>query len=250
MWEGVEMSRPVINGLTNLSLDSSCIAMETINIPDPSRLRVPFPGRVQRNGSSNPMNTNNVCPPTSQLEDFKEELILDIPPVIKQPRLEARKKESVLQFEMQSWTFSLVYAIFASALALCNLFALQSSGRMCSACCTLLSPLPVIALILQAATTPMPIGLALLLCALLLPSVCVLWILPFATAYIVVLALAMLAYAQQRGVVAYVSCAGAVLGLGQTILVQDPQWGVSISLFFLAVLCVTSSERITVKVWK
>jgi hypothetical protein len=241
MWEGVEMSRPAINGL-NLAWDSSC--METINIPDPSRLRVPFPGRGQRNAAP--------CPPHPPLpeESRCEELVLDISSVIaKTPRPESKKKDSTIQIE--AWTLSVAYVVFSLSMALYNLFTLQASGRTAAMICTGLSPVPVLCLLLQAATAnSVPVGMTLLVCALLLPSVCAIWILPISVFYIIVLALCMLAYSRQRGVVAYVSCIGAVLSLAQTAVYVDPQWGVSVSLFFLTLLCFNSCcERIYLRVW-
>lgn len=237
------MSRPVINGLTNLAWDSSC--METINIPDPSRLRVPFPGRGQRNAA--PCNAPN---PSLPEESRCEELVLDISSVVsKTPRPDPRKKDSTIQIE--GWTLSLAYVVFSLSMALYNLFTLHAYGRTAAMICTGLSPVPVLCLILQAATAnSVPVGMALLICALILPSVCAIWILPISVVYIIALAFCMLAYSRQRGVVAYVSCTGTVLSLAQTAVASDPQWGVSVSLFFLTLLCLNSCcERIYLKVW-
>ena len=239
------MSRPLINGLAELAWDSNTKSMD-ITIPDPSRLRISFCNKAR------PNNNWPVVEPLllSPQEEPKGEVMLDISSVIsKQAKPDTKKlpKTEVMftQFEAQSWTLALAHAIFLLSLALCNL--LQSSGRVC---CVAASPLPVACLALQAATAlSFPVGLVLLTCALLLPCTCALWNLPLAAAYIVVLSLTMLAYTKQRGLIAYVCSAGAVLSLGQTFLVSDPQWGVSVSVFFLGLLCVASCEKTHVKVW-
>lgn len=237
------MSRPVINDLANLAWDGAC-AMETISIPDPSRLRVPFPGRGQRQGA-------HFSPPSLALpEDLRnEEMTLDISTVqvTSKPctRVEIKVKESTLRFE--KWSISLAYCIFALLVAVCTLSGQSLSGRDC---CLSLSPLPVVCLALQAATaTSILTGLVLLLCALLLPCICCIWELSFVAAYMIVLALALLAYTRQKGVFAYVSTAGAVLALGQTAVYNDPFWGVSVSFFFLTLLCVSSCEGVYLKIW-
>ena len=239
------MSRPFINGLAELAWDTSNNNnMDSITILDPSRLRISFCNKPRTNWPT------IVEPLPSFEEPAKEEPVtLDISSVIsKQPKPDTKKpvkSEISMQFEIQSWALSLAYVFFLLSLTLCNL--LQFSGRMC---CVAGSPLPVACLALQAGTALSPtIGLVLLACALLLPCTCALWNLPSAAAYIAVLSLAMLAYTRQRGLIAYVCCAGAVLSLGQTLLVTDPQWGVSVSVFFLGLLCVTSCEKTHFKVW-
>ena len=218
--------------------------MDNITILDPSRLRISFCNKPRPQWPT-------IVEPLPSFEEPKEEPVtLDISSVIsKQPKSDTNKKqlkpEISMQYEIQSWALRLPYAVFLLSLTLCNL--LQSSGKVC---CVAASPLPVACLTLQAATAlSLPVGLVLLACALLLPCTCALWNLPSAAAYIAVLSLAMLAYTRQRGLIAYVCCAGAVLSLGQTLLVTDPQWGVSVSVFFLGLLCVTSCEKTHFKVW-
>jgi hypothetical protein len=246
MWCG--MSRPLINDLADLAwhhTPENTSKMEGFTISDPSRLRIPFPSR---NCPSKPQQWPTVAPLPE--EPKCEDVMLDISSVIAKPKPEPKKRQDVscMQVEIQPWSLSLAYAIFGLSLALCNLLGLQqSSGRVC---CGVLSPLPVLCLLLQAATAPnTPTASALLLCMLLLPGVCALWSLPVAAALIVMLALSMLAYCRQRGVLAYVCSIGAMLSLSQTVLAQDPQWGVCVSVFFLGVLCVASCERTGVKVW-
>jgi hypothetical protein len=238
------MSRPLINDLVGLTWhqNSTISKMEGITILDPSRLRIPFPSR----NPSRPQQWPTITPLPE--EPKCEEVMLDISSVISKPKQELKRKDSVVQSEIQAWCLSLAYSVFGLSLALCNLLALQqSSGR---ACCGALSPLPVLCLLLQATTAPnTPTASALLLCMILLPGVCTLWSLPLLAAFIVLLALSMLAYCRKRGVLAYVCSSGAVLSLGQTVLAQDPQWGVCVSVFFLGVLCVSSCERTGVKVW-
>jgi hypothetical protein len=242
------MSRPFINSLAELAWDTDIknSDMENITIADPSRLRISFCNKPKTNWPA------IVEPLPSFEEEPKEEMVvLDISSVIsKQPKPDAKKqlKSDVIistQFEAQPWALSLAYVLFVLSLALCNL--LQYSSR---ACCVAASPLPVACLALQSATALSPhVGVALLACALLLPCTCALWSLPISAAYIVVLSFAMLAYTRQRGLVSYVCSTGAVLSLGQTLLVADPQWGVSVSVFFLGLLCVASCEKTQVRVW-
>ena len=241
------MSRPLINDLTGLSWDR-CITlpsgMETLCITDPSRLRVPFAGKGQRIVTNWPH-----IPSQLPEEPLSEEVTLDVSSVTnKTIKQDTKKKDGVsVQFEVQAWTFSLAYAVFGTALALCNLFFVQSSARMC---CATLSPLPVVALLLQAAVSQSPyISAALVICALSLPGVCMLWSFPLSAVYIIVVALSVLSASHHRSVIAYIGCAGAVLSLGQTVWVQDPQWGGSVSLFFLVLLCVFSCGRLNVKIW-
>ena len=203
------MSRPLINDLAGQAWHQHTnLKMEGITILDPSRLRVPFPSRQPPSNASKPQQWPTITPVPE--EPKCEEVMLDISSVISKPISKPKPpepKRTGVQFEIQAWCLSLAYSVFGLSMALCNLLALQqSSGR---ACCAALSPLPVICLLFQATTAPnTPTASALLLCMLLLPGVCALWSLPLAAAFIVLLALSMLAYCRQRGVLTYVCCLG------------------------------------------
>lgn len=245
----LDMSRPLINGLVDWD-SCSTETMESLTILDPSRLKMPFGNKHAINHSRTPSITHwPVVDVLEVAEEAKcEEVMLDISSVIskqvKKDIIKPIKPEPFLQ--LQAWALALAYILFLLGLAFSNLFPQQTSGRICVALC----PLPTISLSLQAATAlSLPVGLALLLCAVLLPLTCALGTLPLTAAYITVLALAMLAYIRKRGVVAYVCSAGAVLSLGQTLLAEDQQWGVSVSVFFLGLLCVMACERTYVRVW-
>ena len=250
------MSRPLINELSDLTWDcyhTTAGTMESLTILDPSRLRMPFGKHGHNNNNNNRVTSITHWPTVDAVEPIEEpkyeEVMLDISSVItKQAKKDITKPvkvEPLVQFEW--WALALAYILFLLALALCNLFTLQqTSGRICVGMC----PLPMVSLSLQAATAlSLPVGLMLLLCAVLLPLTCALGNLHLTAGYIVILALSMLAYIRQRGLVAYVCSAGAVLSLGQTVLAQDPQWGVSVSVFFLGILCVMGCEKTHVRVW-
>ena len=249
------MSRPLINGLADLTWErytaNNTDSMESLTILDPSRLRMPFGSKNHNHNRVSSITNWPVVDALDIMEEPKqEEVVLDISAIIskqaKKDIVTPIKSDPFIQ--LQSWALALPYILFLLALALCNLFTLpQPSGRIC---CVAVSPLPMASLSLQAATAlSLPVGFVLFMCALLLPLTCTLGNLPLTAGYITFLALSMLAYIRQRGLVAYVCSAGAVLSLGQTLLAQDPQWGVSVSVFFLGLLCVMGCEKTHVRVW-
>jgi hypothetical protein len=148
---------------------------------DPSRLRIPFMGKRARrtlpeeelqltksldlsNSLSNNPNlfSNNL----SKLSNLNERLNLPKSlEVLVESFQETQDPPAKSHTTLDAWVFVLTYAIFGIALALCNLF--NVSGRLC---CVGLSPLPMLCLLLHAASSAsLPISLALLLCALSLP---------------------------------------------------------------------------------
>ena len=233
------MSRQPINAAWE-----SLSGMEGITISDPSRLRINF-------GGSKGANNNRVVWPTVEpLQVTKEckeseEVVLDVSSVIGRKTEVPACKRPGLQLELPSWVLALGYALFGIALAVGNAVPLQVSGRVCAAAC----PLPLVCLLLQAATSPLFPGLVLLACALLLPAVCALESLPIAVggAGLLLLSIGALTRCQRRGVLVYVSFAGAVLSLGLPLL--EARMGLSTASFFLCVLCAVSCERTHVKVW-
>ena len=227
---------------------------------DPSRLRIPFMGKRARrtlpeeelqltksldlsnslsnNFSNNPNLLNNL----SKLSNLNERLNLPKSlEVLVESFQETQDPPAKSHTTLDAWVFVLTYAIFGIALALCNLF--NVSGRLC---CVGLSPLPMLCLLLHAASSAsLPISLALLLCALSLPTVCALWALPVAAAYITAAACSLLAF--NHGPFQVACCVGAKLSMLLTV-VADPRWGVSLAVFFLLLACMLSSEKVNVKV--
>ena len=241
------MSRPLLSSLTDLAWEAGDTPMDSISILDPSRLRIPIPGR---GGEKRGTNSSWPVVPALTEEVVCDEVRLDIP-VIGKGKLDLKKDNAIkaegASLQLDTLALGLAYAIFGVSLALCNLLEVQSSGRTC---CAALSPLPVLCLALQAATAPSRAdAVALLVCALCLPCTCLLGNLPLTAAFIICMALALLVYTRRKGLLAYVCCVGAVLSLGQTAVAMEPMWGISISLFFLGLLCVVSCERIFFKVW-
>jgi len=222
---------------------------------DPSRLRIPFMGKRAKRAlpeeeltrilDLSKINSNSLpnTPNLSNLSKLSNER-LNLPKsleVLVESFQETQDPPAKSHTTLDAWVFVLTYAIFGIALALCNLF--NVSGRLC---CVGLSPLPMLCLLLHAASSAsLPISLGLLLCALSLPTVCALWALPVAAAYITAAACSLLAF--NHGPFQVACCVGAKMSMLLTV-VADPRWGVSLAVFFLLLACMLYSEKVNVKV--
>ena len=170
------------------------------------------------------------------------------------PTVEAPPKEVVVEMSapreeegLQGWAIPAGYTLFGMALAVCNLLSLPVASQVCSAAC----PLPVCCLLAHglalAAFGQRGLGLCLALAAWLLPLVCSLWSLAYAAPLAVFLAGVQAAVAWHwAGGLCLLGLAGslalAFLGPAHGL---EARWGTTLALFFLIVLCVLASLRLT-----
>ena len=216
----------------NLNLAS----LSNLTISDPSRLKIPFGSKGKFSGrqASWPVIQDPEQPP----HNTHIEAVIDIPAVQEEPP----------HTRVRGWWLPLGYIIFGMSLALCNLLTVPH----CQLVCSFLSPLPLICLLGQAMSVQTPWhSLPVTLCAFLIPLECSLWnlycILPFSLC----LACAVTLASPRRGVVTWILLAGVILSLCLALPIPtlniSPRWGVTISLFFLCLLCaVTSLQAIKV----
>ena len=234
------MSRQPINA--SALWDSTNHVMDTMTILDPSRLRIPF-GKCAKASLA-----SEASEPYEDVEG-SDNVLVDVAGLLKPASAVPKESRKVgVQFEVQAWALSLGYALFAFALALGTLLTTQFSGRVCVGMC----PLPLVCFLLQAATSPPSAGMALVVCALLLPAVCSFESIMLAACFMLVLAFAMLMHCRQRrGVLVYVFFTGTVFSVLLTLPFPslEPRWGMATGVFFLSLLCAVSCEKTSVRVW-
>ena len=146
---------------------------------------------------------------------------------------------------LQGWAIPAGYALFGFALALTNLLSVPVASQLCSALC----PLPVCCLLghglALAAFGQRALGVCLAIAAWVLPLVCAQWSLTLAIPLAVFLAGVQLLVAWHWGVVPcfvglLCSVVLTVVGPAQGV---EARWGVTLTLFFLILLCVLASLR-------
>lgn len=135
------------------------------------------------------------------------------------------------------------YTFFGVSLALCNLITPQQAGRVCTA----ISPVPVICLLLQSLTCNprRPAGLmastGLALSAGFLPAVCAYWSHSIAIPFVLVLSASTFSCVRRRDALHWICMSGVwlslLLALPLPVQVLEPRWGMTVSIFFLCVLC-------------
>jgi hypothetical protein len=244
--------------------------MDSLTIVDPGRLRVPFGGgnRTPRKQSwmtvSNPSCTELHCENNSlnavQCSTNMQDVVMDIPrqsniklslEPIMQPapnHILPGRQSSEHHWEIKGWILSLGYSVFGLSLALCNLFSSAQTSRVC----TILSPIPMACLLLQALfcvdygmrqrnTTYLEVW-CLVVSALIIPTVCVSWSLYMSVPLTLFLSLSAVSCVRQRGVLVWVCLSGVFLSLvvvAPTPILHfiEPKWGMTVALFFLGVLC-------------
>lgn len=235
------MSRNPINGESLSShLRKGMENMTTLTIVDPGKLRVPFGG----SGNKTPRKPSWMTTVPSDAHPVLDNVCetLDIhnlnPTVIKQPKLETENAWGI-----PGWALSAGYSFFGLGLALCNLLAPNHTGKVCTA----MSPVPALCLLLQSLSAmesnrQVVLGsLGLLLAACALPSACVFWSLHLAIPLMLVLSVSAFCCVRHRDVVAWIclfgACLALLLALPMPMQLLEPKWGMTVSIFFVCVLC-------------
>ena len=238
--------------------------MDSLTIADPGRLKVPFgnsgkPPKKQSwmtvNAPASECEARPVhalqCLHTGHPLSDMHDVVMDMPKR-QAPAVNSAEPRPESYWEVPGWMLALGYSIFGLGLALCNLLSPQHAGRVCS----VLSPIPLLCLILQALTCVDlghipghnkqgglwilgPIGLVLSACTL--PSACVCWTLHLAVPLVLVLAVSVFHCNLHRDVLAWVCFAGVclalLLALPGPVTVLEPRWGMTVAMFFAGVLC-------------
>jgi hypothetical protein len=227
--------------------------MDSLVVLEPGRLKVPFGGggnRTQRKQSWMTVTCVPEQPEGGSVEPVGlafHEVVLDVPKQKPEPSI-ARNSE--IELEVPGWSLAVGYSIFGLCLALCNLFAPQLTGRVC----TSVSPIPCLCLLLQFLACQDHIccelgrgvclvsGAGLVLSALLLPSICAFWSPGLAIPFVLVLSASVFNCLRRRDVLSWICLAGVCLALLFAAplpfpRVLDPVWGVTVAVFFACVLC-------------
>jgi hypothetical protein len=156
--------------------------------------------------------------------------------------------ENHSSWEVKGWTLSVGYSLFGLALALCNLLSTASASLVC----TVMSPIPMACLLLQAlfcadsglrqgSTSGLEVW-CLVVSALLLPTACASWNLYVSMPLTLILSLSIVSCVRQKNVLIWVCmsgvCLSLVVAIPYTVMhILEPRWGMTVALFFLGVLC-------------
>ena len=221
--------------------------LTSLTIADPTRLKIPFGSKGKLSGRQQvawpvvaPLYEDHhdggrktpITKPSPSQHPSSTEVVLEV-------CSERQERSDNHQTGVPGWFIPVGYIVFGLTLALCNLLTLSWSRLVCSS----LSPLPMACLTAQALSYDSRLAILVFAFSWLIPLECVAWNQYAVIPYCIVLAGTLIVAAPRRGLFTWLSFFGVFLSLCLSLPVHtfDPKWGVTLSLFFMCLLCTVTS---------
>ena len=218
---------------------SSLASLTNLTISDPNRLKIPFGGKGKFSGrqaswpviSDQESNNNSTVIQTPSVNLVNQDVVLEI-----------SKPNIPIHTKIRGFFIPIGYICFGICLAFCNLMAIQS----CQLVCSLLCPFPMTCLMAHAISgCKFQHTLLIMACAFFVPLECALWNVNSTVPFILILAASVTWAAHKKGATIWILMVCVILSLCLVIPIPnlnlDPKWGITVSLFFLCILCAFTS---------